>query len=70
MISKLLTNMGSMVQSRWVLYKEVAHMGLLYGSGVWLAMGTMLKVLERSHHRAAHRNVRMMDRRAEDGKWE
>ena len=45
MVGNIVINMGTTVQSRGVLYKEVGHLVLLYGSESLVVIGKMLKVL-------------------------
>ena len=44
---------GATVRDCRIMYKAVAQSLLLYGSGSWVVMGGMLKVLEGFHHRSA-----------------
>ena len=46
MISKVLMYTGATVRSCGILYKAVAQTVLRYGSEIWVATGSMLKVLE------------------------
>ena len=59
MITGLLANTGSTVPAQGMVYKEVAHSLLLYGSESWVMMGEMLKVLEGFHHRVARQIMGM-----------
>ena len=55
-----LEKMGATVQARGMMYKAVAQSVRLYGSEIWLVTGSMLKFLERVHHRAARQITGMM----------
>ena len=51
MVVRVLEKTGATVQARGMMYKAVANLVLLYGSGIWVVTGEMLKVLEGIHHR-------------------
>ena len=49
-VEKVVTNTGSRVQVRGVIYKAVVNVVILYGSEIWLVAGAISKVLEEFHH--------------------
>ena len=68
--TKVLTNMGTMVQSSGMLYKEVVQAVLLYRSNSWVMTGVTLKLLEGFHFRSDCRIAGMTVQRVEGGEWE
>ena len=50
MIARVLAKKGATVWVRWMIYKEVAQLVILYGSESWVVTGEMMKVLERFNH--------------------
>ena len=70
MVEKVLKRMGATVQTRVMLYKEVVHTVLIYGSKIWVMMGAMLKVLEGFHHGVARWIAGNTACRTVDGEWE
>ena len=69
-VAMVLTRKGAMVRMWSMLYKVVVQTVLLYGSEIWVATESMLKVLEGFHHRVARWIVGNTDRRTVDGEWE
>ena len=43
------------MRAQGIMYKEVAHSVILYGSEIWVVTGYMLKVLKDFHHQAVRR---------------
>ena len=59
-----------MVQFSGALYELVTQKVLLYGGGIWVVMGDIMKVLEGFPHRAVWKIAGMRTRCAGDGEWE
>ena len=55
MVSRILVKVGVMVRAREIIYKEVLHTVLLYGSESWFITYTMIKMLGRFRHQIAKR---------------
>ena len=70
MIARVLEMMGAMVRAWGSIYKAVAQLVLLYGSGSWVVNKEMLNVLTVFHHQAAIRITGMTVKRGAGGEWE
>ena len=70
MIARVLSKMGATVQARGTMYKVVIQSVLLYVSESWVVTGSMMKVLEGFHHRAARRIIGMTATRGTGEEWE
>ena len=68
--TKVLKRTGATVRTWGILYKEVVHTVLLYGSEIQVVMGAMLKVLEGFHHWVARRFVGKTAFHIVNGEWE
>ena len=58
------------MKRRYMLYKAVVHMVLLYGCDIWVVMDSMMTVLEGFHHRVDQRLLGLTARRGDGGEWE
>ena len=68
MIARLLVREGASLRARGHFYKAVVQSVLLYGCETWTITATMMKVLDRFHHRVARR-ISGMVARLVDGEW-
>ena len=59
MVTKVLTNMGAVVQAQAMMNKVVVHMVILYRIESWEVTEAMMKVLEGFHHQLGRRIVGM-----------
>ena len=70
MVRKAATKMGEMVRAWGMIYNEVVQLVLLYGSGSWVVMEEMLKLLELFHHWVERIMTGMTVRSTTSGEWE
>ena len=70
MLGKMVTEAGSTVWERGMLYKAVVQSVLLYGSEIWVVMRAMLKVLVGFYHRLARKIMGITARHTTSGEWE
>ena len=68
MIARILVREGASLRARGHFYKAVVQSVLLYGCETWTITATMMKVLDRFHHRVARR-ISGMVARLVDGEW-
>ena len=66
MVAKVLTKLGSVVQSWKIVHKAVVHTVLLYGSDIWVVTVSMLKFQEGFWHRVVRRIAGKTDWHAGD----
>ena len=70
MVAKVVTNMGTMVRSRGMLYKAVVQLVLLYGSYSWVVIGAVIKVLKVFNYQVARSIAGMTAQHTTIGEWE
>ena len=69
MIARVFEKMGSMLWARWMIYKAVSQLVLLYGSESSVFTGEMLKLLEEFHHQASNLITGMTETHGSDREW-
>ena len=67
MVPKVLGKKGDKIKAREMMYKEVVHAVLLYGSERWGVTDSTMAVSEVFHKRVSGRITRMMARRGDVG---
>ena len=70
MVPKVLGKKGDKIKAREMMYKEVVHAVLLYGSERWVVTDATMTVLEDFHNRIARRIAGMMAQRGDGGERE
>ena len=69
MVAKVLGNTGAPIKARTIMYKAVVQAVLLYGSKIWVAMYTMMTMLEVFHHRIEIQIAGMISNKGCRGGW-
>ena len=70
MIARVLAKTGATVQARGMMYKVVAQSVTIYVINNLVVIGSMLKVLDRFHHRTSRHITGITAISGADGEWE
>ena len=70
MVEKVLGKTWAPIKAQEMMYKVLVHNMLLFGIKRWLAMDTLMMMIEGFHHNISKQIVEMTDRNGDSREWE